>query len=140
MMRTQPDQILFAAGDYLVGGLVGAATAAAVRAVVSRDLDMVLAMLIGTAVGMAVHLAIGLAVAPFLGLFHCMVPSGLIGMYGGMLFAMRDAMQHHRGSLEQSVLVGLIFGAVVADSALNGRHGRVCSINVAAVLILGGNK
>ena len=107
------DQILFAAGDYLVGALVGAVTAAAVRAMVSPDLDMVLAMLIGTAVGMVVHLAIGLAASPLLGLFHCMVPGGLIGMYGGMLFAMRDAMQRHPSSLRQALLVGLIFGAAV---------------------------
>jgi hypothetical protein len=107
------DQLLFAAGDYLVGALVGAATAAGVRAVVSPDLDMVLAMLIGTAVGMVVHQAIGLAASPLLGVFHCMVPGGLIGMYGGMLFAMRDAMQHHPGSLRRALVVGIIFGAAV---------------------------
>lgn len=122
----QKDQLLFAAGDYFGGALVGAATAAAVRGVVSPHLDMVLAMLVGTVVGMVVHLAIGLAVSPLLGLFHCMVPGGLIGMYGGMLFAMRDAMQHHPGSLRRALLVGVIFGVAVTaavrlyDRALRG--------------------
>jgi hypothetical protein len=106
-------RILFAVGDYVAGGLTGAATAAAVRGVVSPDLDMVLAMLIGTAVGMAVHLAIGVALSPLLGLFHCMVPGGLIGMYGGMLFAMRDVMQPHRGGLGRAIMVGIVFGAAV---------------------------
>ena len=117
MKTTEPvhqlREILFAAGDYLGGGLTGAVTAIAVRAVVSPDLDMVLAMLVGTVAGMAVHLAIGLLTAPFLGLFHCMVPGGLIGMYGGMLFAMRDVMQAHRGSLAHAVVVGIVFGIAV---------------------------
>jgi hypothetical protein len=107
---------MFAVGDYLTGALTGAATAAAVRAVVSPGLDMVLAMLIGTAAGMIIHLAIGLLVSPLLGLFHCMIPGGLTGMYGGMLFAMRDAMQHHPGSLGRVILVGIVFGAVVTAS------------------------
>lgn len=106
-------QVLLAAGDYLAGGLTGAATAAAVRAVVSPHLDMVLAMLIGMAAGTIVHLAVGLLAAPFLGLFHSMVPAGLIGMYGGMFFAMRDTMQHPRGSSARALLVGFVFGVVV---------------------------
>ena len=106
-------QVWFAAGDYLAGGLTGATTAAAVRAVVSPELDMVLAMLIGMAAGMVVHLAIGLLTSPLLGLFHCMIPGGLIGMYGGMLFAMRDVMQEHSGSLGRAVVVGILFGAVM---------------------------
>ena len=106
-------QVFFAVGDYLAGGLTGAATAVAVRAVVSPDLDMVLAMLIGIAVGTVVHLAVGLVASPLLGLFHAMVPGGLIGMYGGMLFAMRDTMQAHRGSLGRAAVVGVVFGAAV---------------------------
>ncbi len=106
-------EVVFAVGDYLAGGLTGAVTAAAVRAVVSPGLDMVLAMLIGTAAGMIVHLAIGLLAAPLLGLFHFMVPGGLIAMYGGMLFAMRDVMQAHPGSLGRAIVVGIVFGAVV---------------------------
>jgi hypothetical protein len=111
--RDRQQAVLFTIGDYLVGGLTGAATAIAVRALVSPALDMVLAMLIGMVAGTVVHLLIGLAVSPLLGLFHCMVPGGLIGMYGGMLFAMRDAMQHESGSLGGAVTVGIVFGAVV---------------------------
>jgi hypothetical protein len=106
-------QTLFAVGDYLAGGLTGAATAVAVRAVVSPDLDVVLAMLMGMGAGMVVHLALSLAMSPVLGLFHCMVPGGLIGMYGGMLFAMRDTMQHHPVSLGRAIVVGIVFGVVV---------------------------
>jgi hypothetical protein len=108
-----PHQILFATGDYLAGALTGAATAATVRGLVSPGLDMVLAMMLGMAAGTVVHLVIGLALTPLLGMFQCMVPGGLIGMYGGMLFAMRDTMQHHAGSLGSAVLVGIVFGAVV---------------------------
>lgn len=109
-------QVWFAIGDYLAGGLTGATTAAAVRAVISPDLDMVIAMLVGMAAGTVVHLLIGLVASPLLGLFHCMVPGGLIGMYGGMLFAMRDAMQHHPGSLGRAMVVGIVFGAVVTGA------------------------
>lgn len=122
-------EMWFAAGDYVAGGLTGATTALAVRAVVSPHLDMVLAMLIGTAAGTVVHLAIGLLTSPILGLFHCMIPGGLTGMYGGMLFAMRDAMQEHAGSVGHAVMVGVLFGAVVTagvrlyDRALRGSIG-----------------
>ncbi|MCZ7618926.1 MAG: hypothetical protein M5U32_11690 [Myxococcota bacterium] len=106
-------RVVLAVGDYVVGGLTGAATAAAVRLVVAPDLDMVLAILIGTGAGMIVHVAVGAAAAPLLGLFHVMVPGGLIGMYGGMLFAMRDVMQHAPGPLGNALMVGAVFGAVV---------------------------
>lgn len=111
--RSEPRRILFTLGDYLAGGLTGAATAVVVRGIVNPELDMVLAMLIGMAAGMVVHLSIGVALSPLLGLFHCMVPGGLIGMYGGMFFAMRDTMQHHPGSLGRVVVVGIVFGLVV---------------------------
>ena len=110
----EPRRVLFAIGDYVAGAITGAATAAVVRAVVSPDLDMVLAMLIGMGVGMIVHFAVGIVFSPILGLFHFMVPAGLIGMYGGMLFAMRDTMQHHPGSLGRAILVGVVFGAAMA--------------------------
>jgi hypothetical protein len=116
---------LFALGDYIAGGLVGATTAAVVHSCVSPSLDMVLAMLLGMGIGMLIHLALGLLLAPFLGLFHVMVPSSLIGMYGGMLFAMRDSMQH-AGSLRDALVVGVIFGLIVVagvhlyDRSLHG--------------------
>jgi hypothetical protein len=62
---------------------------------------------------MVVHLAVGAALSPLLGLFHVMVPGGLIGMYGGMLFAMRDTMQAHPGSLGRAAVVGALFGLVI---------------------------
>lgn len=122
----EPSEMLFALGDYLAGGLTGAATAVVVRGIVSPNLDMVLAMLIGMAAGMGVHLLIGVALSPVLGLFHCMVPGGLIGMYGGMMFAMRDTMQHPAASLGRAVVVGIVFGvAVTAGVRLYGRAVQV---------------
>jgi len=103
---------LFTLGDHAAGAAVGAATAAAVRGVVCHDTDMVVAMLLGMAIGMLVHLVVGVAVSPLLGAFHVMVPGSLIGMYGGMLFAMRDTMQH-AGSTSNAILVGVAFGVVV---------------------------
>lgn len=103
----------FAIGDCIAGAATGIVTALAVRAVVSPDADMVIAMLLGMVVGMAVHLPIGLLFSPFLGAFHVMVPGSLIGMYGGMLFAMRDSMQPHHGSAGESIAVGAAFGLVV---------------------------
>jgi hypothetical protein len=112
MISHRMQEALFTAGDYLAGAGTGAATAAAVRALVSPQLDMVLAMLIGTAAGMIVHLVLVLFLSPLLGAFHVMVPGSLIGMYGGMLFAMRDTMQAHSGSLSHAVIVGVVFGVV----------------------------
>jgi hypothetical protein len=113
---------LFTAGDYIGGGMTGAATAVTVRALVSPQLDMVLAMLIGMAIGMIVHLVLTVLLSPVLGAFHVMVPGSLIGMYGGMLFAMRDTMQAPPGSMTHTVLVGIIFGlSVVAGVRLYDR-------------------
>ena len=117
-------RILFAIGDYAAGGIGGAATAVAVRTVVGPGLDLALAMLVGMGIGMLAHLAISLLLSPLLGMFHVMVPGSLIGMYGGMLFAMRDAMQP--ASLDQAIGVGVVFGFIVTagvrlyDRALTG--------------------
>jgi len=57
-------------------------------------------------------------------MFHVMVPGAVIGMYGGMLFAMRDVMQ--QGSTGQAIEVGVAFGLLVTagvrlyDRALTG--------------------
>jgi hypothetical protein len=54
-----------------------------------------------------------------------MIPGSLIGMYGGMFFAMRDTMQHSC-PLSQAIWVGAFFGIVVVagvqlyDRALRG--------------------
>lgn len=117
---------LFTVGDYAGGAIMGGATAAAVRGLVSPNTDMVIAMLIGMAVGMVLHLVIGLLLTPLLGMFHAMIPGSLIGMYGGMMFAMRDSMQMHPGSLGHAVAVGTGFGVLmialmrIYDRALRG--------------------
>jgi hypothetical protein len=116
--------VLFGVGDYFAGGVTGAATAVAVRAVIGPDVDLALAMLLGMGLGMLVHLPIGLVLSPVLGMFHVMVPGTVIGMYGGMLFAMRDVMQ--QGSTGQAIEVGVAFGLLVTagvrlyDRALTG--------------------
>lgn len=106
-------RMMFATGDATAGAATGILTAVAVRAVVGPDTDMVIAMLLGMVVGMAVHLPLGLLLSPLLGTFHVMVPGSLIGMYGGMLFAMRDSMQPHHGSAAGSISVGAAFGLAV---------------------------
>jgi hypothetical protein len=118
-----PDRIqtLFIVGDHCAGAAVGAVTAAAVRGVVHHDTDMVIAMLLGMAAGMVVHVALGLLFGPVLGFFPVMMPGGVIGMYGGMLFAMRDTMQHP-GTMGSAILVGALFGLfVTAALELYGR-------------------
>lgn len=118
--------LLFAAGDYVAAGLMGTVTAAAVRLLINPGFDLALAMLLGAGIGTLVHLVIGALVSPLLGFFHVMVPASLIGMYGGMLFAMRDAMQP--GSLGHAVAVGAAFGLIVMaivqfyDYALTARR------------------
>lgn len=104
--------LAFIIGDYIAGALIGLLTACAVHVFVRPTMDTVLAMLLGMALGMAVHLVAGLLFAPILGAFHTMVPGSLIGMYGGMLFAMRETMQHPT-SLNHSAGIGALFGIVV---------------------------
>ncbi len=120
--------LVFAIGDAIGGALTGGATAAAVGAVVAPDMDMVLAMMLGMAVGMLVHLPFILVLTPVLGAFHVMVPGSIIGMYGGMFFAMRDTMQgDHASSFGHVVMVGAWFGIAVTavihvyDQALRDR-------------------
>jgi hypothetical protein len=82
-------------------------------------------MLLGTAIGMSMHLVLGFVLSPLLGMFETMVPASLVGMYGGMLFAMRDSMA--AGSTTYAAAaVGAIFGGIVVlgvkvyDRALRG--------------------
>lgn len=105
--------MLFAIGDHLAGALVGAVTALAVRFVVAPGMDMVVAMLLGMAVGMVLHLLLGFLLAPALGMFQTMMPASLIGMYGGMLFAMRDSMGAGSRTLGATAAVGALFGVIV---------------------------
>jgi hypothetical protein len=46
-------------------------------------------------------------------MFETMVPGSLIGMYGGMLFGMRDSMSAGSLTLASAATVGAIFGVVV---------------------------
>ena len=109
--RCEP--LYFCLGDYLAGAVTGLLTALAVRAIVDPYCDMVLAMLIGMAVGMAVHLGLLLLFIPLLGTFEVMMPGALIGMYGGMLFGMRDSMQQASIPLKTALVVGAVFGLLV---------------------------
>ncbi len=71
-----------------------------------------------------------LLLTPVIGGFHAMVPGGLIGMYGGMCFAMRDTMQRHAGAHSDAILVGVVFGVSVVvgvqlyDRAVRGPVSR----------------
>ena len=104
--------LAFAFGDYVAGGMVGVLTAFAVHLLIGPMMDTVLAMLLGMALGMVVHLILGVLLMPLLGAFHTMIPGSLIGMYGGMMFAMRETMQHPM-SLRHDALVGVVFGLIV---------------------------
>ncbi|WP_018289746.1 class I SAM-dependent methyltransferase [Verrucomicrobium sp. 3C] len=104
--------LLFPLGDYLAGMLTGALVAGAVRSLVTPGCDMVLAMLLGMVLGMGIHLLLGVVLGPFLGMFQTMVPGSWIGMYGGMLFAMRDSMGAGSPGWARALSVGAFFGAV----------------------------
>lgn len=105
--------LLHRVGDYAAGATTAAVAAAVVHATVATGSDMVLAMLAGMALGMLAHLLVLAVAGPFVGFFQVMAPGGLIGMYGGALFAMRDSMQ--ATSWSRAIGVALVFGlAVVA--------------------------
>lgn len=106
--------MLFQIGDCLAAAIIGVATALIVRGTISPGMDMVIAMLIGMGVGTAVSLLIGYMLAPLLGIIDTMVPNSLTGMYGGMLFAMRDLMAAGSRAMIAAIAVGAIFGGVVA--------------------------
>ena len=82
--------------------------------------------MLGMAAGMVLHLVLGLALAPLLGMFETMIPAALIGMYGGMLFGMRDSMAAGSTTLSAAIGAGAIFGIIVVagvklyDRALRG--------------------
>ncbi len=110
-MKPSIESALFSAGDYVAGGLTGAATGAAVNLLVGPEQDLSLAMILGMGAGTVVHLLVGLVLSSVAGFFHVMVPGSLIGMYGGMLFAMRDVMQ--ATSTGRAAAVGALFGLIV---------------------------
>jgi len=108
-----PEPLYFRLGDYLAGVLTGVLTAFAVRMVVGPQWDMVVAMLVGMTVGMLVHMSLLLLFIPLLGTFEVMMPGAIIGMYGGMLFGMRDSMQQAYVSWSTALAVGALFGLLV---------------------------
>jgi hypothetical protein len=109
-----------ALGDYTAGAVTAIVAAVPIHAIVEPGWDVVAAMLLGTAIGTLVHFAILALVGPLVGLFQVMAPGGLIGMYGGMFFAMRDSMQ--AASWPRVILVAALFGVtVVAGVSLYDR-------------------
>ena len=98
---------LYLLGEYVAGVATAVLTALPIHALVDRDWDMVVAMIAGTVVGSAAHLLVLALLGPLVGLFHVMAPGALIGMYGGMLFGMRDSMQAASWSRTLAVAVGL---------------------------------
>jgi hypothetical protein len=46
-------------------------------------------------------------------MFEAMIPASLIGMYGGMLFGMRDSMAAGSRTMQAALAVGAIFGVIV---------------------------
>jgi len=87
------------------------ATAVPIHALVDRDWDMVVAMLAGTVLGTAAHLVVLALLGPLVGFFHVMAPGAVVGMYGGMLFGMRDSMQ--AVSRSRAVAVAVAVGVLV---------------------------
>jgi hypothetical protein len=81
-------------------------------------MDMAVAMLLGMVLGSAVHLVLALVLSPLLGLLHLMVPGSLVGTYGGVLFAMRNAMQPGSRTIGAAVLVGAFSGTLPVSFGL----------------------
>ncbi len=102
-------------GEYVAGVTTALATAVPMHALVDRDWDMVAAMLAGTVLGTVAHLVVLVLLGPLVGFFHVMAPGALVGMYGGMLFGMRDSMQAVSWSraVEVAVAVGILVVAAV---------------------------
>ena len=101
----QSEPLLFRLGDYPADILTGVLTALAVRIIVGSNWGMVMAMRVGMAIGMGVRLSLLVLLIPLLSAFEVMKPGGIIGMYGGMLLDMRDAMQQDVISLSQALTV-----------------------------------
>ena len=114
----------FALGDYAAGLVLSIATAAAIHAMVRPGWDMVIAMLLGMGVGTGLHVLVALLFGPWVGMLPVMATGSLIGMYGGMLFGMRDSMQ--ACSWSHVVGVAALFGCFIVwvirtyDQSLRG--------------------
>jgi hypothetical protein len=97
-------------GEYAAGVGTAVAAAVSIHALVDPGWDMVIPMLVGAVLGSAAHVVVLALLGPVVGMFHVMAPGALIGMYGGMLFAMRDSMQ--AVSWSQSVAVAVAVGVL----------------------------
>jgi hypothetical protein len=106
--------LLYLIGEYVAGVATAILTALPIHALVDPGWDMVVAMIAGMLLGSAAHLLVLALLGPVVGFFHVMAPGALIGMYGGMLFAMRDSMQAASWSRTLAVAVGLGILAVAA--------------------------
>jgi hypothetical protein len=102
---------LYLLGEYVAGVATAVLTALPIHALVDPDWDMVVAMIAGTLLGSAAHLLVLALLGPLVGLFHVMAPGALIGMYGGMLFGMRDSMQ--AASWSRTLAVAVALGVLV---------------------------
>ena len=102
---------LYLLGEYAAGVATAVLTALPLHAVVDPGWDMVVAMITGMVLGSFAHLLVLALLGPLVGFFHVMAPGALIGMYGGMLFGMRDSMQAASWSRTLAIAIGL--GALV---------------------------
>ena len=109
--RSRGPSRAYVVGDYAAGAATALAAAAPIHALVDTGWDLVLAMLVGVGIGTLAHLAILAVAGPLVGFFQVMAPGGVIGMYGGMLFSMRDSMQ--AVSWPQTLAVAILFGLCV---------------------------
>ena len=100
-------------GEYAAGVATAVATAVPIHALVDRDWDMVVAMLAGMVLGSIAHVLVLGILGPLVGFFHVMAPGALIGMYGGMLFGMRDSMQAASWSQVMAVAAAIGIAMVV---------------------------
>lgn len=105
--------VLYSVGDLGATIFVGVATALTVHTVIGPHWHIALAMLAGMVLGMGVHLVIGVLLLPLLGGIEAMVAPGLTGMYGGMYFAMHEAMMKEHESPGVAIRAGAILGALV---------------------------
>ena len=118
------DARLLASGEYAAGAAIALAVAFPIHALVDSRWDVVVAMVAGSVLGMAIHLLLGVVLGPLIGTFQILIIGSLIGMYGGMAFAMRDVMQ--AASWTRTCVVAIAFGIAVVwmvrlyDRALGG--------------------
>jgi len=103
--------VAYTAGDLGATLAVGVATALSAHVIIGPSWHVALAMIAGMVLGMAIHLVIGVVLLPVLGGIEAMIAPGLTGMYGGMYFAMHEAMRMEHGSMLEAVRAGALLAA-----------------------------